>query len=559
MRGIPTSASRPSGWEPTDGCSDLLAQIAAPQATACLNGGETPSLWADCTLALIPKPNKPAKRPENLRPLGLQDSGAKAFAKVLKGILLQEVGSKISALPLVAYLPGRSTDTAISRVAAHCRQVREMHRGQHATVHTRRANVKQKVAVGGIQLAIDLSTAFDRVPRDNPFRALLWAGASEPLAQAILDLHEVCKYSIAHRGRVQSINMRRGVRQGCTLAPLLWVVYSAYIAHHLSQELTSDWVAQHLTLYADDTHASWLVNDLADVQQALREIPIIFRIYQQSGMQVNPLKSGIILGVKGQQGRSYLFQHVHGPTGSRKLVLGPPRQQLVIPVHEYMTYLGIQISYTNFEDATLDSRLAVAQLTRGRLIKVLHARRYLQLRKRLQSYTLCVRTAALYGLTSTGVTAAGLRRLHTFEVKHIRAIARSPVHLTRESTVQLYQRLRLLSPGDHLQKLTKSRIKALSQLQDPALTQFQQRHEELQQHMLAMKHGLQEVTVPQALPVLLVVSTLLPWRVCDHITQRYTAGAYNRFLQGRLNVCTGFEFKNTAETTCRFANIVDLL
>ena len=162
-----------------------------------------------------------------------------------------------------------------------------------------------------------------------------------------------------------------------------------------------------------------------------------------------------------------------------------------------MTYLGVQISYTNFEDATLDSRLAVAQLTRGRLIKVLHARRYLQLHKRLQLYTLCVRTAALYGLTSIGVTAAGLRRLHTFEVKHVRAIARSPVHLTRESTVQLYQRLRLHSPGDHLQKLTKSRIKALNKPQDPALPQFQQRHEELQQHILAMKHGLQEVTVLQ--------------------------------------------------------------
>ena len=257
-----------------------------------------PSISADCTLALIPKPNKPAKRPENLRPLGLQDSGAKAFAKVLKGILLQEVGPKISALPLFAYLPGRSTDTAISRVAAHCRQVRDMRRGQHATVHTRRANVKQKIALGGIQLAIDLSTAFDRVPCGSLFRALLWAGASEPLAQAILDLHEVCRYcrySIAHRGRVQSINMRRGVRQGCTLAPLLWVVYSAYIAHHLSQELTSDWVAQHLTLYADDTHASWLINDLEDVQRPLQEIPIIFRIYQQFGMQVNPLKSGIIL------------------------------------------------------------------------------------------------------------------------------------------------------------------------------------------------------------------------------------------------------------------------
>ena len=252
-----------------------------------------------------------------------------------------------------------------------------------------------------------------------------------------------------------------------------------------------------LTLYADDTHASWLINDLEDVQRALQEITIIFRIYQQFGMQVNPLKSGIILGVKGLLGRAYLFRHVHGPTGSRKLVLGPPRQQLVIPVHESMTYLGVHISYTNFEDATLDSRLAVAQLTRGRLIKVLHARRYLQLHKRLQLYTLCVRTAALYGLTSIGVTAAGLRRLHTFEVKHVRAIARSPVHLTRESTVQLYQRLRLHSPGDHLQKLTKSRIKALNKPQDPALPQFQQRHEELQQHILAMKHGLQEVTVLQ--------------------------------------------------------------
>ena len=33
-------------------CSDLLAGIAAPQAEACLNGGETPSTWADCTLVL---------------------------------------------------------------------------------------------------------------------------------------------------------------------------------------------------------------------------------------------------------------------------------------------------------------------------------------------------------------------------------------------------------------------------------------------------------------------------------------------------------------------------
>ncbi|CAE7225720.1 unnamed protein product [Symbiodinium sp. CCMP2592] len=155
----------PPGSAPTSAvraCSDMISTIAAPQAETCLNGAETPSLWADCTLALIPKPHKSGKRPENLRPLGLQDTGAKAYAKVLKQLLLQEVSSTIAALPLFAYVPGKSTDTAISRVTAHCRQVRSMHEGQQATVHTRRAQIKQKVAIGGIQLAIDLSTAFDR-------------------------------------------------------------------------------------------------------------------------------------------------------------------------------------------------------------------------------------------------------------------------------------------------------------------------------------------------------------------------------------------------------------
>ena len=33
----------------------------------------------DCTLALIPKPNKPSRRPADLRPLGLQDPGSKVL------------------------------------------------------------------------------------------------------------------------------------------------------------------------------------------------------------------------------------------------------------------------------------------------------------------------------------------------------------------------------------------------------------------------------------------------------------------------------------------------
>ena len=177
--------------------------------------------------------------------------------------------------PLHAYIPGRNTESAITRVTEHCRAIRTKHQGQLANVHTRRARVKQQHVIGGIQLAIDLSTAFDMVPRDKLLQALIRAGSSDILANAVLDLHQVCRYSIQHRGRVRHICMRRGVRQGCTLAPLLWAVYSAYITHHIAEELTMSWVSEHLTLHADDTHASWTVESLESLKLALKPIPYL--------------------------------------------------------------------------------------------------------------------------------------------------------------------------------------------------------------------------------------------------------------------------------------------
>ena len=501
LRSLKIGKAVPSGCAPTSAiraCADLIAEVASPIATDCLRGHDTPALWADCTLALIPKPHKVSKRPENLRPLGLQDSGAKAYAKLLKTFLLQEVGGTLQSLPLFAYLPGRSTESAIARVIQHCSEVRDLHSGQVATVHTRRAHKRTSNICGGIQLAIDLSTAFDLVPREQLRNALVWAGASGSLTATILNLHDVCRYSIQHRGRIQHINMRRGVRQGCTLAPLLWVIYSAYIASHLKDELSGEWVDRHLTLYADDTHASWVVHTQTDLEQAFQSIRLIFSMYERFGMQVNPSKSGVVLGIRGLLGRSLLAGHVQGPKDNRRLVLGPPHDQLVIPVKTSMTYLGVQISYGNYEDETLAARLKVAQGTRCRILKVLHGRRYLTQTKRLQLYFLCVRTAAHYGLLPVGITASGLAKLSRFETKHIRAIVRSPVHITREATASLYQRLALLQPAEYLLKLLTKKLRKLTISGDAwSWTWVNNRKDQIQQHVHASQHGLQEASHAQ--------------------------------------------------------------
>ena len=252
-----------------------------------------------------------------------------------------------------------------------------------------------------MQLAIDLSTAFDMVPRDVLQHALQWSGASSALTAAILDLHSVCKYTIKHKGRSSMIHMRRGVRQGCTLAPLFWLVFSAYMTHQLTVLLPADWVREHLTLYADDTHASFETTSLADLKFAFRAIQVIFEVYQRHGMKVNPGKSGIVLGVRGHEALEFIQKHIQGTADNRCLVLGIGASELRIPIKQRMTYLGITVSYGNYEQETLDYRLRVAQTTRCRLVKVLSARRYLTLTQRLQLYTLCVRSAALYGLGPT--------------------------------------------------------------------------------------------------------------------------------------------------------------
>ena len=121
-------------------CADILAQALLRSVNASLNGQGTPALWADCHLTLIPKPSKPAKRPENLRPLGLQDCGGKAYARLLKQLLLREVGPQLLAKPVFAYLPNRGTDDAIARVIDHCKAVRDQHFYQHSLF--RLANVR---------------------------------------------------------------------------------------------------------------------------------------------------------------------------------------------------------------------------------------------------------------------------------------------------------------------------------------------------------------------------------------------------------------------------------
>ena len=230
-KAVPATSASASAFR---ACEGQILQPLEVLMSECYQGkSPVPPHWLLCHLALLPKPKKSTRRPENLRPVGIQDPAAKIYSRALKSALYEEVKDTILTFPQFSYLASRSTEDAIHRVMEHCRAVRHRHELAVRTVYSKKEGVKPPKIRGGAQLTLDMSTAFDRVPRSSLTEALLWAGASMQTVQGVLDLHEQCKYVIRHGPHASYLSMKRGVKQGCTLAPLLWVVYSVYVAHHV--------------------------------------------------------------------------------------------------------------------------------------------------------------------------------------------------------------------------------------------------------------------------------------------------------------------------------------
>ena len=167
--------------------------------------------------------------------------------------------------------------------------------------------------------------------------------------------------------------MKRGVKQGFALAPLLWAINSTYLAHLIGPLTDYDWMLRCMTLYADDTHVIWDVQHVSDLLFMRKCVQAIFHVSQMHGMKVNPHKSTFISGIIRKVGRQWLHAHQSHRAGSN----GTPSDLLKIPQSSMLKYLGVIISYRRCADQTSSARLQNASVTRQSLVKVLHASHFL--------------------------------------------------------------------------------------------------------------------------------------------------------------------------------------
>ena len=252
-----------------------------------------PPSWNESSTVLIPKPGKPPTSPANLRPISLLPAISKMLARIAANRLRPFLEEAAFQMPQFAYLKQRQTLDSIDRAVAHCVHIRK--RIAENRINPFRSKARNPFT-GGMQLSLDMAKAFDRMPRPLLLQSLERISTPADLITLIMYVHDnACMQFQRHQHR-RVISTGSGVRQGCGLAPLLWVAYSLL----LFSKMLSYLHPRQLTGFADDLHMQWSFDTPRHFRNACTQVGLILKDLREAGMQVSSEKTVILLALSGQ-------------------------------------------------------------------------------------------------------------------------------------------------------------------------------------------------------------------------------------------------------------------
>ena len=263
-------------------------------------------------------------------------------------------------------------------------------------------------------LFIDLRKAYDSIPRPALWTLLQRIGIPPTMLSVIRSLHDGMEVNIrVEGGETNTINVNNGLRQGCTLAPVLFNVYfSAVVSHWRSlcpdagipvrhksgRKLVGDRTAKsHLqscnireTQFADD--AAVFTTSQDDCEDAAHQF---IQCASRWGLTVSIPKTKVM--------------SVNTPVSIPIRM----RDAQIEPVDQF-TYLGSVMHRDGLASHDVGNRIAKASRAFGSLRVPIFQNTFLSLRCRQQVYLAVVLSTLLYGLEAWTTKARDLRRLNVF-------------------------------------------------------------------------------------------------------------------------------------------------
>ena len=400
----------------------------------------------DTYVIWLPKPSKPPAAVASLRPIGLMPPYPKLVAGLLAKQIQHHIRPQMAQLPQFAYYPDRGCADALLRVHNHFEAVEAMLSRDTENRFSRRQGHRSKLCAGGLCLSLDLSKAFDCVCRDQLTNSLLSLGVPPNIVAAVQQLHKQAKYHYDIRSQQGHTTTTNGIKQGCRVAPGLWLCYSITVMQGLVGQRCLDWLQRVVTLFADDWCGCWQIESRADFLQALRDLELILETLTIFKLTINYQKTALLLKLKGKEAAKLLKQHTYdkeGQTYLRLCVLGQERSLCIRTSH---VYLGTVVSYESRLDLNVAHRIASAQHKYQHIRKVLNGRSPLSTRHKLRLWSACIIPSLLYSLEVVSCTPQGAAKLLVLCTRHLRAILKQPAHLTHTSNEAIWAASQLSQP-----------------------------------------------------------------------------------------------------------------
>ena len=370
----------------------------------------------------------------------------------------QQAQHLLNQFPQFAYLPGRSTNDAIRRVLSHCEQFRTCANMLQHRIHRQALGVEQQL-MGGLIMSLDLSRAFDTVPRQKLFSALQSVGITDDLVCLLRHVYDCTVRTFNYKGTQRSYRARKGIRQGCSAAPTLWALYTVAFFQQLSGILPPQWVREMITLFADDMCVHFSYWNLQELEQQKSFLGEILDLLESFGLQVNLEKTVILFKCTGSFQARVLRKYTRRPKNG-VFILIPRKDQTDtwIQLGSSHLYLGIQIPYNNFHKKTIESRIAAAKKATGILNPWLFSKRGLSMREKVALWYKTIFPCLTSELLATGFTGNTLDLFDAFCVVQLRRILQQPVHLDHVPNQQFLVQHGIKDPLQVLLKLAKKNL-----------------------------------------------------------------------------------------------------